>query len=518
MDCSRWPRCEIVEALGFRDAVMIKPVLASVAVVSRGLAMMAAVCCQGRSEATWCMEGYCMATLTLEIEAWAEQQFGACDLGDQRRTERAVKFAAQMASNPSGSTPKQTQSWHDCKAAYRLLDCEDVTFAALIDPHCAATRAQASGHMLLLGDTTEVEFGIHRAVEGLGPTGDGRGRGFFLHSSLVVDADGEEIVGLAAQHLFYRQPRQQSESRYDRVLRRRESEVWGRVIDEIGPAPVDTRFTHVYDRGADNFEVLCHLVMQKQDWVIRVAQLQRKIQAPSGMGMRLNEYLASLPVAGTYEIQLRARKGQPARTAKLEMRFGQVGVPAPKHRSRWLKECGILLIVQWLVEVREVDAPAGVKPLHWVLYTSHALETFEDAWRIVEYYERRWLIEEYHKALKTGCRVEERQFKTAHRLEAVMGFVSVVAVRLLQLKSIARTDPEQPARTVVPPLWLEVLQKLRNSVGRPWTVRDFYRHLAGLGGFLGRKCDGEPGWITIWRGFEQLVPALRYAERTKKCG
>lgn len=459
-----------------------------------------------------------VATLTLEMGDWAQQQFGACDLGDQRRTQRAVKFAAQMAADPSGSTPRQTQAWHDCKAAYRLLDCEDVTFAALVAPHCAATRAQTSGHWLLLGDTTEVEFGIHRAVEGLGPTGDGGGRGFFLHSSLMVSGEGEEIVGLAGQALFYREPIPPGESRYDRVQRKRESEVWGQVIDQVGPPPPGVRFTHVYDRGADNFEVFCHLLLQQEDWVIRVAQLKRIIQTPSGSEMPLNQYLASLPVAGSFELQVRARKDQPARTAKLEIRFGQVALPAPQHCSPWLKERGITLIVQWVVEVREIDAPTGAEPLHWVLYTSHAVQTFNDAWRIVEYYERRWLIEEYHKALKTGCRVEERQYHTAPRLEAIVGFLSVVAVRLLQLKSVARTDPERPAQRVVPALWLEVLQRLRNQVGRRWTVRDFYRHLAGLGGFLGRKSDGQPGWMTIWRGFEKLAPALRYAETTKKCG
>jgi len=258
---------------------------------------------------------------------------------------------------------------------------------------------------LLLVDTTEVEFGIHRAVTGLGPTGDGGGRGFFLHSSVLVAADGEEIVGLAGQALFYRKPKPPGESRYDRVQRQRESEVWGRVIDQVGSPPPKVRFTHVFDRGADNFEVACHLLLQQTDWVVRVAQLKRRIKAPDGTAMPLQQYLTSLPVAGSYELPLRARKDQPARTAQLEVRFGPVALPRPQHCSPWLRKCGIHLITQWVVEVREVNAPKGVKPLHWVLYTSHPVETFADAIKIVGYYERRWLIEEFHKALKTGCRV-----------------------------------------------------------------------------------------------------------------
>jgi hypothetical protein len=128
----------------------------------------------------------------------------------------------------------------------------------------------------------------------------------------------------------------------------------------------------------------------------------------------------------------------------------------------------------------------------------------------------RWLIEEFHKCLKTGCRLESRLQMTAQRLEAVAGILSVLAVRLLQLKSIANKQPELPAEHVVPRAWLTMLRKLRR---RPIvTVRDFFRHLAGLGGFLMRKGDGEPGWITLWRGLDKLLLCLRGTVAAKRCG
>lgn len=135
----------------------------------------------------------------------------------------------------------------------------------------------------------------------------------------------------------------------------------------------------------------------------------------------------------------------------------------------------------------------------------------------IEYYEQRPVVEEYHKALKTGCRLESRQYETAHRLEAVTGILSVVAVRLLQLKTVARREPERPACEVVPRKWIEMLASVRK---RPvTTVRQFFRELAGLGGFLARKGDGEPGWITLWRGFEKLHLLIRGATLAKqKCG
>ena len=139
---------------------------------------------------------------------------------------------------------------------------------------------------------------------------------------------------------------------------------------------------------------------------------------------------------------------------------------------------------------------------------------------MLEHYEKRWLIEEFHKALKSGCRLEERQYEAAKRLEAVTGVLSVLAVRLLQLKTIARDEPQRPAKQVVPMRWIQMLQSLRKRPPKsPWTVRDFYRELAKLGGFLGRKSDGEPGWMTLWHGFEKLHLCLRGADAyARKCG
>jgi hypothetical protein len=143
-----------------------------------------------------------MVSFTLPPQQWAEEQFGMCELGDYRRTRRAVEVAATFAANPSGSTPHQTETWADLKAVYRLFDSDGVTFESLASPHWNQTRAQTSGHWLILEDTTELDVGIHRAVVGLGPTGNGYGYGFHLHSALMVGADSEAIVGLAGQVLF----------------------------------------------------------------------------------------------------------------------------------------------------------------------------------------------------------------------------------------------------------------------------------------------------------------------------
>ena len=173
----------------------------------------------------------------------------------------------------------------------------------------------------------------------------------------------------------------------------------------------------------------------------------------------------------------------------------------------------------WVVEAREVSAPRGIEPLHWVLLTSEAVENFDDAWNIIGWYEKRPLVEEYHKCLKTGCRVEARQYETSARLERVTGLLSVVAVRLLQLKSVARETPDRPAEEVVPKPWIRMLECVRRERRPLLTVGEFFRSLAKLGGFLGRRHDGAPGWITLWRGFKKLNLCLRGAQAIRqKCG
>jgi len=467
-----------------------------------------------------------MESMTMEPRVWAEEQFGACQLGDRRRTKRLIQVAAKVAANPSASFPEQAESWGDLKAAYRLFDQEEVTFQAIAEPHWHQTRARGPGRYLVIGDTTELDFGIARQIPKLGPTGNGRGHGFLLHSGLLVGADSEEIFGLTAQVIHYRKPAPKKENTAQRLRRERESEVWGKVIDATGRAPAGTQFIHVLDRGADNFEVYCHAQEHGAGWVVRATQLERKIVTPSGKKMWLRRYLKQLPVAGSYALYLRARPKQPARWAKLEVRYGALSMPVPTHKSRYVQEHDPGTIPMYVVWVREVDAPQGVEPIEWVLYMSDAVTSFEDACRGVGYYEKRWLIEEWHKALKSGCRVTDRQLKTKERLEAMVGLMSVEAVRLVQLKAAARTEPDRPAEHFVPFVWVMVLMTVRKL--RPQgklTVGEFYREMAKLGGFIGRKSDGQPGWITIWRGWDKLHMLVRGSElvtqfknKREKCG
>jgi hypothetical protein len=457
---------------------------------------------------------------------WAQLNFGTCDLGDKRRTKRLVQVAEEIANNPSASLPNQIEKWSDLKAAYRLFGCDGVTFEGIARPHWELTKQAAKGRCLVIGDTTEFNFGKHRDIEGLGPTGNGSGQGFLLHNALLVHADSNEIIGVAGQTIHYRKKKtSKKRENSSRILKRkRESEVWGRVIDEIGKPRDDVEYVHVFDRGADNFEVYCHLLENRGQWVIRVAKLNRHVLVgASEASIPLKDYLPQLRKVGQYTLSLRARPGQAARDARIEVRVGAIRIPRPQHVSPWVRSLDPPPIAMNVIEVVEVDAPEGVTPIRWVLFTNLPVRTFSEVWTAIGYYESRWLVEEYHKAIKTGCATESRQLKAAGRLEAFVGLTGVVAVRLLQLKSLARTNPEVPAHRVVPRVWLQMLKLARKNLTsvHDLTVGQFYREVAMLGGFLGRKSDGNPGWITIWRGWEKLNTYVFVASKLKiinRCG
>lgn len=442
-------------------------------------------------------------------DQWVEDQFSQCELGNSLRTERLQKVASAMLSCPEQSLPKQNAAWGDLKAAYRLFDNKQVTFDAVAEEHWKHTRQTKPGRYLLISDTTDIDHFSHRATTGLGQLGKGNGRGMQLHNCLVYNCDDKLIEGAAGALLNYRIKVPKNETRMQRLSRVRESELWGNLVDKVGLAPEGSHWIHVFDRGGDNFEAMCHIRLAECDWVIRAAKLQRNVILESGDKVSLKEALNHARVLGSYELSLRSRQGVKARTANLEVSVVRVTFPMPRHHSKWVKQCGIKELTMNVVVVQETNAPKGVSAIRWVLLTSLPVNTFSDAWQVIEDYENRWLVEEYHKVLKTGCRVEMHTLRTADRLEPLIGLISVIGIRLFQLKLVGRSQKKALARTHVPSTWLKCLKLARPKVKLTgMTVYEFFRHLAKLGGFLARKCDGEPGWQTVWRGYQKLQTLL----------
>jgi hypothetical protein len=450
-----------------------------------------------------------MGTTLQSPSAWAEEEFRDADLHDVRRTRRLVRVASALAEHPSGLLPRVLNDWADLKAAYRLVGGEDVTYEKVIAPHWRHTRraCENPGDYLLVEDTTELDFTSHYMTEDLGWTGDGRGRGMYVHTTLALcierwtpqNEPDVTALGLLGQKVWTRPEKtpDRLEKKRRRLERERESQRWAELFDRLGGAPPGARWTYVADRESDIYEVFERCAARRLDYIVRANQ-PRALSKEDGS---VFDAVAQADALGRFEVFLRARPGQKARTAVVEVRSCAVTLRGPWRPRRKTPDLSVRV-----VEAKEVEAPTGVEPIRWVLLTSWPTEDFISCLRVVKAYAKRWLIEEYHKALKTGAGVEQSQLSSAAAIQALLGILAVVAVRLLNMKLLARAYPDEVigAETVGP----EVLTLLEAKGGKPkagWTHRTLLVRIAGLGGFPGRKGDGLPGWQTLWRGWDRLM-------------
>lgn len=449
------------------------------------------------------------AMKVLDSDQWVQNNFSGCDLGDKRLDKRLITIATGMLANPEGSIPKQNSDWSDVKAAYRFFDNERGTFDGVAQPHWELTRKTKPGKYLLICDTTDIDEIQHKSTTGLGILGNGMGKGVQLHSCLTYNLDEKQIVGSAGALLYYRKRVKKDETRKQRLARTRESDVWGNLVDQIGQAPNGSQWIHVWDRGGDNFEAMCHVKLNNNDWIIRASQMSRNVLV-QGEIMRMKDVIKTAVKTGSYKINLRGRDGAIARIAEVDVFVAKVTYFRPLMCSKWLKKCGIAELPMNVVIVQETNPLKGAKPIQWVLLTSLPVTSFEQAMEVIDSYDHRWLIEEYHKVMKTGCSLEERALRTAERLEPLIALISVIGTRLLQLKLVGRNQPEVKASTYVPSSWMKCLKLARPKCNlTEMTVYQFFRELAKLGGFLARKCDKEPGWQTIWAGHQKMQAWLQ---------
>jgi hypothetical protein len=447
--------------------------------------------------------------MLLQPTLLAERAFGSAALGDPRRVRRAVQLGTALFTHPAASLPQQNGPLKHLRAAYRLLDRPEVTHAVVQQPHWLQTRQDTTDYpvVLLLQDTTELDYTGHPTTTGLGPIGNGGGRGFLLQTILAVVPRPRQVLGVAYQEPFLRRPAPRQTSAR-RKHRDRESQVWPRAATACGAPPPGTRWVHVGDAYSDLFDFLHACRARGADFLVRACQ-DRCIERPDGQPDHLMRWARALPAQGEGLLDLPARSARPgqparaARAARLRLAFGAATVRPPAHGGR-----GQAALPVWVVRVWEVDAPAGVEPLEWVLVTSVPVTTPAEAWERVAWYRCRWLCEDYHQCLKTGCAMERRQLQTGAGLQRLLGFLGVVAVWLLQLREWSREAPERRAEAVVPADVVRVVAVLAGQPGGRWTVAQFWKALAGLGGYLGRKGDGPPGWKTLWRGWLHVQTVL----------
>lgn len=457
-----------------------------------------------------------MSTTLLPPAQWAQLEFGSVELGDRRRTNRLVDMATHLAQNPGGTLPQAFDSWAELKAAYRFLDQPRNGWEEISAAHWQRTRAGCSeaGEYLLIEDTTDLDYTGGVGREDLGTIGDGHGRGLLLHTTLAVKVESWNleqrpegaVLGVFGQRCWNRRadPKRKQESRAQLLRRARESQRWAAVLEQTGGPPPGCRWIYVADRESDFYEPIERCHRHGADWVIRACQEHRLV----GEVAYLSQALEAAPVCGQMEVHLRSRPGQAARPAKVEVRTAAVIYKGPYRPGGYRPDRPL-----HVVEVREKHAPEGMEPLHWIVLTSLSCKRWAEVQRVIGYYTARWWVEEYHKALKSGAQVEASQLQRAYRLESLVAILAIVALRLLNTKHLARARPDEPVN--VKEFGPEALELLAKKFGQPkggWTQRELIRAMARLGGFIGRRSDGEPGWQTIWRGWHRLMYMVQGAE------
>ena len=447
--------------------------------------------------------------MTLNAGEWAVQQWAQVELGDRRLTRRAVEIGTRMAAHPEVSLPEQMGAPSVLKAAYGLLNHPGVSLAALTAPHRQQTL-QAAGAVrlaLLVEDTTELDFTAHASKTGLGPIGNGRGRGLLLHSTLALEPAGRTLLGMAHAQVVLRQPKAERPKKW---VRTPEGRVWEVSAQQVGRPPEGVCWVHVSDSGSDIFEYMAVCRHQQKHFLIRAFRNRRLVwpedntAAADATAQAVLDYAQRLePQPGSeYTVTLPAEGDQPARQACLALQWAPIALAPPVQAPSEIRAHGPLKV--WLVRAWEPDPPQGVEAVEWLLLSSLPVETLAEAQTRVDWYTCRWFCEDFHQCLKTGCRIEQRQLDDGADIQRLLGFALPIAVRLLQLRQTVRQAPQALATTVVEPLLVQVLARRQRLDWRTLTAEQFWRQVARLGGHQGRRHDGAPGWRTVWRGWRYL--------------
>ena len=455
--------------------------------------------------------------MSLSTAAWLQHDFGDLDLGDKRRSRRFLLMVERACDNPTASLLQASQGWDEAKGAYRLLSNEALD-CAVVREACAAAcvrrvRAEAvlavdsgPGLLLVVQDTTELDYSKHPAAAGLGPTGGGdgsAGHGMFVHSALAVSAAGLPL-GLLHQQTWMRDPAEvgSRHARKQRPYEDKESYRWAQTVQAAEKAvPADLPLLHIADREGDIYELFALPRREGSHLLIRAAQ-DRCVAGPQ---RRLFGAAAAAPLVGSCDLLVRRRDQYRARSARLEVRVAPITLRPPRGGGHAPDLAPVELHLIWLYEP---NPPADTEPVQWLLLTDLAIGDLTQALVCAGYYARRWLIERYHFALKSGCRIEAAQLREAKRIERLLVLYCLVAWRLLWLTYAARQHPELPCTLALCDLeWQTLWRYFQREVPLPPvppTLHQAVRWLAMLGGFLGRTGDGEPGAQVLWRGLTRL--------------
>ncbi len=459
---------------------------------------------------------------------WAQEEFGGADLGDARRSARLVHLARQLAERPEASLPQALEDGASLKAAYRFFDNADIAYEKVLASHVASSVARMREQPVILAvqDTTYLDFSGHPDTEGLGPVHPQGGYGMLLHSTLAFTPQRLPL-GVLSLRQWARdaaEPRKRL-TRRSRQIEDKESHKWLESVQAVAAlkqhAP-ETRWVSIADREGDIFEFFNEARALGVDVLVRAAY-NRNVQGPEA---QVFATLAAAPVLGHKMLALPASGTRKARTAKLEVRACTLTLKAPRNGLAH----GLEALQLWGIWAYEVERHEGVEPLDWKLITSVAVTSHEQALESLDWYAARWGIEQWHRILKSGCRIEMRQLQSIERLQRLITVYAVIAWRIFYATLLSRLLPDIACTAFLQQEeWQALYCRIHRTPippAKPPPLRQAVRWIASLGGFLGRKADGEPGTQTLWQGFQELIamtemyrimkPHLKPSRRSQK--
>jgi hypothetical protein len=453
----------------------------------------------------------CISEKETPPKDWPEEELAQADLGDRRLEKRLVSILRDFYARPQANIPQACQTRAKTKATYRFLEHPEMTLDKILHSHYETTLQRLKGEKIVLAvqDTTSLNYATHLATENLGPIDNrpDKGLGLLLHDTLAFNPDGIPL-GLIDVQCWARDGKHFGKAREDHhklPIEQKESHKWlvsFRKATEAQQRCPQSTFISIGDREADIYE-LFELALQESP--SRRTQLLVRAMHDRCLGEdqgHLWERLARQAVSGIQEVRIPRQGNRPARVARLEVRFAQVSLKPPPRKSK-LRDLTV-----WAVLARDINPPEGVDPIEWLLLTTMEVTTFEQAVEKLAWYTVRWGIEVYHRTLKSGCKIEERQLGTAERIETCLAIDMVVAWRIIYLTRLGRDVPDVPCTVYFEEAEWKALTAYitQNAIPpeRTPTLLEATREVASLGGFLGRKGDGEPGTKSLWLGLQRL--------------
>jgi hypothetical protein len=439
---------------------------------------------------------------------WVEEELGDAELGDRRLSRRLVSIVRDFYACPQGSVPQASRSRARTKAAYRFFDHPAIDMDSVLKPHYQATeqRLRSEAVVLAVQDTTSLNYTAHPATEGLGPIGyrRDRGLGLMLHETLAFSVQGTPL-GLVDVQCWARDGKQfgKKKTRHQRPIQEKESYKWLKSYQKLAEVQArcpESTLVSVGDCEADIYELFELALRDSKGPRLLVRAFHNRLL--SDEQGHLWQALLQRPVSGVQPVAVPRQGQRAARVARLPVRFARVRLKPPGDKPQ-LKELRV-----WAILTQEEDAPEGVEPLEWMLLSTLEVTNFEQALEKIAWYTQRWGIEVYHRTLKSGCKIEERQLGSVDRLDACLAVDMIVAWRIFHLAKLGRETPDVPCTAYFEEAqWKALLAYVsRNPIPppQPPSLREAMRMTASLGGFLGRKCDREPGTKSLWIGLQRL--------------